>query len=83
MVLPPLTTPMTPMILPALTGEGRLRPALLLPPRRLPWWPVWWQPQEKRLPPSARSGFAGFATPPAVSSTLSPWLRACKEPGGE
>ena len=82
-VLPLLATPMTPMILPALTFEGRPRRALLLPPVGLLWYLVWWQPQEERLLPSARLGFAGLATPAAASSTLSPWLRTSKEPAGE
>ena len=80
-VLPPRAPGVaTPRTLPAPTCEGRPGRAPLLPARGLPWWPAWWQPQGLRLPPTARLGHPGHATPAAPSSGASRWLRGCKRP---
>ena len=70
------------MILLVPTFESWWGRALMLPPLGLPWSPECRQPQGMRLLPSARLGFAGLATPAALSLTASPWLRGCKEPAG-
>ena len=80
--LPPLVIPGVPGSLPALTFERRWGRALMLPPLGLPWSPEWSQPQGKRLPPLARPGFAGLATPAAPSLAASLWLCGWKELAG-